>query len=325
MDNMEASLRSLLKDDAASYGNSPTDCAASNQLAIMEFLHWLGVVRDRQPRTISKYGRTLGLWAEWLGPQSLMAASVDQMEAFCTRPRSGRSEGLLGAVGTRRGDVACLRSFYQWAWEKNYSSDFLAKGLHSPQVHNVDPKPIEDDQWLALWQAPFLTLTDRVALGLTYFCGLRRQEFYDLEVRNVTKTHLVDFKRKGGMLHTLPWATMMDVYAEKMPHILGDHPTLLHGSLHELTERRDARERLGRWLSLWESAFNKRLTSWTRQLGLPHIHPHQLRHSCATNLIRCGVPMAYVAQLMNHQSTTTTMRYVRAGGRELREWLEGNG
>lgn len=322
MDSLERGLRTILSDCSV---DARSDSAQSNRLLTMEYLHWLEVIRDRQPRTVAKYGRTLDLWIDWLGPQSALTASIDQMEAFCTRPRSGRSEGLLGAAGTRRGDVACLRSFYQWAWEKNYSSDYLAKGLHSPQVHNVDPKPIEDEHWLALWEAPFLTLTDRAALGLTYFCGLRRQEFYDLRVRHVTRTHLVDFPRKGGVLHTLPWGTVLRVYMAKMPHILGEHPTLLHGVLDELLRNRDADERLGRWMSMRESAFNKRVSGWATRLGLPHIHPHQLRHSCATNLIRCGVPMAYVAQLLNHQSTNTTMRYVRAGGRELDEWLNTNG
>lgn len=322
MENVERELRSMLEGESA---HAVTDCALQNATLRMEWLDWLGTVRDRQPRTIQKYGRTSELWLEWLGPQSLLTASVTQMEQFCSRPRSGRSEGLLGAAGTRRGDVACLRAFYQWMWERNYAHDFLAKALHSPQVHNVDPKPIEDEDWLKLWEADFLTLTDRAALGLTYFCGLRRQEFYDLQVGMIGASSIKDFPRKGGMTHNLPWATVMEVYGKKLSHILGTEPLRLQRTLAELCRGRDAREQLGRWRSMREAAFNKRLLTWTNKLGISHIHPHQLRHSAATNLIRCGVPMPYVAQLMNHQSTATTMRYVRAGGRELGEWLKNEG
>lgn len=318
MTDLERELRGML---ASFVQPAPEDCSDLNRLLRTEWVDWLDRIRDRQPRTVAKYGRTLELWTEWLGPQSLLDASTEQMEGFCNRPRSSRSGGDLGAAGTRRGDVACLRAFYKWAYERNLTSTHLAKALYSPQVHNVDPKPLEDDEWLALWTADFLTLTDRAALGLSYFCGLRRQEFYDLTVGQITSTKIVNFRRKGGGDHNLPWATMLEVYEKKLPHILGPHPELLPRVLRELTENRDALERLGRWPSLHESAFNKRLSSWALRVGIGHVHPHQLRHSCATNLIRANVPMAFVARLLNHQSTTTTMRYVRAGGRELEEWL----
>ena len=104
MENVERELRSMLEGESA---HAVTDCALQNATLRMEWLDWLGTVRDRQPRTIQKYGRTSELWLEWLGPQSLLTASVTQMEQFCSRPRSGRSEGLLGAAGTRREPRRC--------------------------------------------------------------------------------------------------------------------------------------------------------------------------------------------------------------------------
>jgi hypothetical protein len=44
-----------------------------------------------------------------------------------------------------------------------------------------------------------LVPSDRVALGLGFFCGLRKAEVYSLLVRNVNSQAIVDFQRKGGM------------------------------------------------------------------------------------------------------------------------------
>jgi site-specific recombinase XerD len=49
--------------------------------------------------------------------------------------------------------------------------------------------------------------------------------------------------------------------------------------------------------------------------------PHQLRHSFVTNLLRSGVPIHLVSRMANHSSTAITMRYVKAGASELREWM----
>ena len=59
----------------------------------------------------------------------------------------------------------------------------------------------------------------------------------------------------------------------------------------------------------------------TSQANVPHIAPHQLRHSCATNLLRAGLPLPIASNLLNHANVHTTMRYMKAGGDELSEWL----
>lgn len=41
------------------------------------------------------------------------------------------------------------------------------------------------------------------------------------------------------------------------------------------------------------------------------IHPHLLRHTFATDLVRSGTDMATVAYLMGHSDVSTTMRYVQ--------------
>jgi integrase len=43
--------------------------------------------------------------------------------------------------------------------------------------------------------------------------------------------------------------------------------------------------------------------------GMPHVHFHDLRHSCATILLRLGVDMHVVREILGHTSIKTTERY----------------
>jgi integrase/recombinase XerC len=41
------------------------------------------------------------------------------------------------------------------------------------------------------------------------------------------------------------------------------------------------------------------------------IHPHGLRHTAATNMLRAGVDLATVAQILGHASLDTTATYTK--------------
>lgn len=308
----------------AHVSDRPSPTTIENTTAILEYLDWQLQVRHRMESTMVAYGSILQRWADWVFPQSLWTVTVPQMEGFVVRPRNGRVGDGMGSPGTQKRDVAVLRSFYEWAWERNYTADHLAKGLHAPQVRNVDPKPIPDDDWLKLWLNPELGPSDIVFLGLGFYGGLRREEIYRLLVGNVTPNELVQFTRKGRKVVTLPWRMMLEVIERKLPHLCPEPARLLDALAH-LCRDQSATLPLLRWPSLEDSSANKRLHKWCDHLAIQRYSPHQLRHSCATNLVRAGMPMPMISQLMAHENVQTTMRYVSAGSGSalVREWIRG--
>lgn len=276
--------------------------------------------RRRSERTIATYVPVIESLVEFVSPQSIYTLDVEQMMAFLKRPRQRRCYGNQGAPGTQKLDAAILRSHFQWAYEVNITpAGNIAKHLHGPTVHNVAPKPWDDSQFQAVWGLD-LVPSDRVALGLGFFCGLRKAEVYSLEVGNVNPQAIVGFQRKGGMRTDLPWADMVGVYAKKLPHLIPD-PNVFVTALRDLVTDRNVNDPLLKW-NIYESQFNKKMKQWCNLAGVPQHDVHSLRHSCATNLLRAGLPLALVSRLMNHTNMNTTMRYVQAGGRELGEWLQ---
>jgi molybdate transport system regulatory protein len=54
-------------------------------------------------------------------------------------------------------------------------------------------------------------------------------------------------------------------------------------------------------------------------------HPHILRHTRAIELLRGGVPVTVVQDLLGHASLTTTAIYLRLSGQEAKSILKDKG
>jgi hypothetical protein len=53
--------------------------------------------------------------------------------------------------------------------------------------------------------------------------------------------------------------------------------------------------------------------------GIGHVHPHQLRHTLATQAINRGMSLEAIAALLGHKSLTMTMVYARIADRTVAE------
>lgn len=294
---------------------------------VLQFLEHQLHVRNRQPTTVNTYAHGLQSWLRW--PHGgLLVATHHEMEAWVLRPRVRRAHGRQGAAATRKKDVAILRTFYRWCIAQGLLTSDPTLNLHAPTVHNVLPKPVPEPLWHQVWLKADsqVSIPDRVMLGLGYFVGLRRSEITRLEADQITPSRLVGLKRKGGGEDAVPYAEMVGVVADELPHLIGD-PDAFLGPLHELRKRRR-----GQLLMPWgdetgidPQTVNRRLTAVFRRLHCVTVFtPHQMRHSCATNLIGAGVPLPIVCNLMNHSSIEITMRYVKAGESELQAWRRAN-
>lgn len=56
--------------------------------------------------------------------------------------------------------------------------------------------------------------------------------------------------------------------------------------------------------------------------GMPHVHFHDLRHSCATIMLGLGVPLHVIRDILGHTTIRTTERYAHAMVQPQREALQ---
>jgi len=63
------------------------------------------------------------------------------------------------------------------------------------------------------------------------------------------------------------------------------------------------------------------------EAGIPRVlaHPHVLRHTRAIEMLRAGVPVTVVQDILGHAALTTTAVYLRISGQEARTILKDRG
>ena len=86
-------------------------------------------------------------------------------------------------------------------------------------------------------------------------------------------------------------------------------------------------EQKGKVFSLDPSNFRKCFLARCKEANIPRelSHPHVLRHTRAIELLRAGVPITAVQQLLGHASLTTTAVYLQLSGAEVKSILKEKG
>lgn len=314
-----------------------------NGALVRSYLDWQQNQRGRSPSTIYDYAHRLASLLEWLDGTPFEAATVRQLEAWVQRRRGGNALGKPGMPATKAKDVAVARSLYDYLEGHGLVERNPCRNLHGPTVHNVLPRPVPEETWMHLWTHPDLSDEARVVYGLGFFCGLRRSEIAQLEVDQVSvlSRQLMGFKRKGGGTDVLPYGETVGVFSDLLPHLIdGDADTFLR-PFHAAVDARRGRRYLLDWGER-QSAFalkrrrhglvdevandpdwvNRNLKRWNRHCGLDQyeITPHSLRHSTATYLLKAGMPIEMVAELLNHSNIQITRRYAKIGADGVAAW-----
>lgn len=281
-----------------------------------DWISWL-LRRQLSPLTIDVYVSTVMRYMD--GADDWKTADTDTIEKWCARARP-RTRHPSAATVNR--DMAALSSLYKWAHSRGHLQQNPTLGAVTPRDHRGNPHPPEDDVWIDVWNHAIGLA--RVGLGLGYYVGLRRNEVMSLKWQHVDlkRQRLVDFPRKGGGTDVMHYGECVAVIAERMPLLLPGGADAFHSQLEVAWERAHERASDGMMPSLGgKNWFYRAVYKWQADAGHANsFSPHALRHGFVTNLLRADVPVHLVSRMANHGSIETTMRYVKAGGAELRDW-----
>jgi integrase/recombinase XerC len=161
-----------------------------------------------------------------------------------------------------------------------------------------------------------LSVRDRALLELLYGAGARVAEAASLSLERLDlEQRTVRVHGKGDKERMLPLGgpavAALQAYLAVRPQLR--HPT---------TDAQDPRAlflgRYGTKLGVRQiRALVKRYGQ--RALGHSEVHPHALRHSCATHLLDAGADLRGIQELLGHASISTTQRYTHVSMDRLLE------
>jgi len=226
--------------------------------------------------------------------------------------RSGRTTARLSPA-TLAHRLGTLRMFFvriiDWDWPDAPPRVPIVPGDLPRQDHPL-PRALDDAAAAQLLRAAQTQprMLVRVVVEVLLRTGLRVGEFTALAADAVMLIGA------GHWLHVPVGKLHDDRYLPLHPHLvalIGDYRAVHVAPDHPLLLPRENGRPLDR------HTVTRLINRAGRAAGLPHIHPHQLRHTLATQAINRGMTLEAIAALLGHRSLDMTLRYAKIANRTV--------
>jgi integrase/recombinase XerC len=296
---------------------------ASEPLAqqIEAFAQYLRDERRSSPRTVKTYMRDLGSFRDYVKSEGL-PVDAKKLDIVALR-------GFLGTLfrtnqpSTMKKKVSAIRSFFKFLLKRELIDTNPAAGLRSPKVPKGLPRFLTVDQAFRVMEAPPketerakpLQARDRALLETLYGTGVRVGELASMDVGDCDFTERsIRVLGKGGKERVVPLGqSALDALTAYLPVRLGMLAKAKDGDADALFLARG-----GRRLSV-RQVQNVVRRHGTLGAGRGDLHPHAMRHSCATHLLDAGADLRSIQELLGHSSLSTTQRYTHVSVDRLME------
>lgn len=224
------------------------------------------------------------------------------------------------ATGTRSTYLSALKRFFAFLDRRSVLLYNPAEHIRLPRAQRLPrfvPTPKQVERLLRM--PPFgsaLGLRDRAILEVFYGTGLRLGECRALDVDDVDllKRTLLVRSGKGRKDRMLPiprqTARAVELY------ITSGRPELLR----EPKQRALFITQLGNRIST--IMLGRLVKDYGDAADIPRLHPHALRHACATHLLQGGADIAHVQRILGHSQLTTTAQYAKVYIGDLKKVVE---
>lgn len=292
------------------------------QARIAEYLGSLAAEAGLAAHTMAAYRRDLQRIAGFLGRRKISDWKDLEPDHLAALMAETRSEGLAPASQVRL--LSSLRGFFRWLRAEEGLEGRDPTRL-SGKVHlwRRLPEILTQDEARLLLDAPpvdtWIGQRDRALLALLYGGGLRVSEAVGLRLGDLHLSSTADTKEPG----------LLQVRGKGSKERLVPFGGLARERLETWMEQgRPTRKGASTALLLSKSgrpldrhrAF-RIVRDWAVKAGLsPHLHPHILRHSCATHLLIGGGDLRSVQEFLGHADLRTTERYTHLEVDELQAY-----
>jgi len=282
---------------------------ANIERLLKDYLNYLEIERNRSPKTRENYERYLKEFLRFAKISSAKEITDGVVREFrLNMARSGRKKI------TQNYYVIALRNFLKYLAKRDIKV-LAPEKIELPKIPERQIEVLEYQDLERLLKAPsgndLRDLRDKAILEVFFSTGLRLSELCNLDRYVDLKRGEVSVRGKGDKLRVV-------FLSDSAKKSIRDY----------LAKRSDAEEFL--FVSLDKAgkiigkitprAVQRMIETRGKQAGIPKkIHPHQLRHSFATDLLINGADLRSVQELLGHANISTTQVYTHITNKELKE------
>jgi integrase/recombinase XerD len=291
---------------------------------IVDFLEFLSVEKGASGNTIAAYRNDLGQLEEFLAAKKngsgIKWQNIGQDEVL-EYILYLKSQSYAEATVARK--VAAVKSFFGFLQAEGQLKTNPTEQLASPKVGKLLPKPLSVQEIDELLEQPARRATpeakrDRAMLELMYATGLRVTELVSLDLQDLQLEGEKPYVRligKGNRERQIP---LLDQPVQEVREYIQFARLRLVGERDEtalfVNRRGERLTRQGFWLILKGYATDAGI--------LGRVTPHTLRHSFATHMLRGGMDIHKVQELLGHANISTTQVYTQVSREHIREAYE---
>ncbi len=299
--------------------SSPRD----RQLAplIADWVEYLVRERRLAVHSVRGYSRDMRQFEAFLGERLGARPSLGDVDRALVRAWLAEV-GKDGTATTVARKTASLRSFFGFLELRCGLLSSPMALLTTPKLRRRLPRFVSAERAEQLCDGPdsraprggIRELRSHLMIELLYGSGLRVSELVALDLENV--------RERSGELRVLGKGSRERVVplGEPARQALAQYLVRRGELAHDKTGFLDPRALLiGRSGKRASVRFVQRLVArlGVELLGRSDLHPHALRHSCATHMLEAGADLRVIQELLGHRCLSTTQRYTHVTVEQL--------
>lgn len=280
------------------------------------FREYLTGERRASPHTVSAYSRDLESLVSFVrarAKEGRATVSLSALDKFMLRAWLGEVSKAVAPPTIAR-KISSVRAFCEFLLRTGELRQNPSATLASPKMRRKLPRFLAPEAAAEVMSAPLSQasgrevchLRDALALELLYGSGLRVSELASLDLGQISSSEAeLRVLGKGQKERIVPLGSKalgaLEVY-------LARRAELAHPKTGALDAKALLLGQLGKRLSVrWLQSLVQRYG--VLGAGRSDLHPHALRHSCATHMLEGGADLRAIQEMLGHSSLSTTQRY----------------
>ncbi|AOE48842.1 tyrosine recombinase XerC [Kangiella sediminilitoris] len=253
--------------------------------------------------TVNNYRRQIDDFLIFLDNQYQQWKQVTSQDIRLWMARHHRQGASAATIGLK---LSSLRGFLDYLVAKKVIKTNPATGLRGPKKAKRLPKNIDVDTLNNfidnLPEDEPIEVRDKAMIELLYSAGIRLSELSSMDINSVSfSDQTLRVLGKGNKIREVPFGQAANKLLKKW---LKNRVVFVKDNSEQALFLSSRGQRLG------NRAIQQRLNYWGRKQGLTDVlHPHKLRHSCATHVLESSSDLRAVQELLGHASIATTQIY----------------